>query len=74
MELDPSMLTRMAAQHKKLMEEAALEGAAKLEANLSSTSGSGVKYPSLPHRSSAPGEFPVKQSGALMREIGRAHV
>lgn len=69
-EPDPSMSRNMAARHKHLMEEAALEGAVKLERNLSSIHGTGIKYPHLPHRSSAPGEYPVRQSGALMSGVG----
>jgi len=67
---DPNILTLMAERHKHLMREAALEGAVDLEANLSSTDGSGVQYPSLPHRSSAPGEYPTLQSGALRSGVG----
>ncbi|MGL5005441.1 MAG: hypothetical protein ACRDAM_21155 [Casimicrobium sp.] len=31
--------------------------------------GSGVKYSSLPNRSSAPGEYPARQSGELINSI-----
>lgn len=48
------------------MTAAAAEAADILQANLSSPShGTGVQYPRLPNRSSAPGEMPVMQSGQL---------
>lgn len=45
-------------------------GAADLRANLSAGSRSGVQYPSLPRRSSAPGEMPQEQSGRLKGMVG----
>lgn len=40
-----------------------------------SSRGTGRKYPQLPNRSSAPGEYPVSQSGKLVKGFGyRARV
>jgi len=69
-ELDPQLLELMTERHKRLSEAAALAGAIELEANLSHTEGTGVKYPGLPNRSSAPHEYPVLQSGRLMSGVG----
>lgn len=69
-EFDPNALAVMAARHKTLMQEAALEGAVDLERNLSSTQGTGVHWSGLPNRSSAPGEYPVRQSGQLQSGVG----
>ena len=42
----------------------------KLTNTIKSSRGSGVKYPQLPNRSSAPGEIPVSQSGKLANSFG----
>lgn len=64
--IDPNLAAAMAARHRELMAAAADEAADILHANLSSaTHGTGVHYPRLPNRSSAPGEMPVMQSGQL---------
>jgi len=70
---NPNLAALMRARHRKLMAEAALAGAAKLEENLNSSEhGTGVQYARLPFRSSAPGEYPVKQSGELVAGVGAA--
>lgn len=69
LELDPALEGLMDARVLRLMGAAALEGAVILEANLGSTSGGGVQYPNLPNRSSAPGEFPTRQSGELQSGV-----
>lgn len=69
LEPNPALAQLMQARHKLLMEEAAAAAANVLADNLDQTQGSGIKYPRLPNRSSAPGEFPVRQSGALLRGV-----
>ena len=70
-EEDPSLDAMMDARAKHLMSVAAEEGADILHENLSSGShGSGVHYARLPNRSSAEGEMPVMQSGALSEGVG----
>lgn len=67
---DPTLKAQMAARHKKLMAAAADTAADVLAENLSSPShGAGVHYPRLPNQSSAPGQMPVKQSGALAEGV-----
>lgn len=64
--INPNLAAELAARHKRLMEAAAEEAAVALTENLSSTThGTGVHWGTLPHRSSAPGEYPVMQSGDL---------
>jgi hypothetical protein len=57
------------AQLQELIDGALLDmaevGAEDLRRNLSAGNRSGVQYPSLPRRSSAPGEMPQEQSGRL---------
>lgn len=70
---NPALAALMRARHRKLMAEAALAAAEKLEENLNSSEhGTGVHYARLPFRSSAPGEYPVKQSGELVAGVGAA--
>lgn len=67
---DPTLKAEMDARHRKLMAAAADEAADVLTENLSSPShGAGVHYPRLPNQSSAPGQMPVKQSGALAEGV-----
>lgn len=68
-ELDVALEANMTIRENHLMHTAALEGSLILEANLGSTQGSGVHWPLLPHRSSAPGEYPVKQTGRLQAGV-----
>ncbi len=42
----------------------------KLISTIKNSRGTGRKYPQLPNRSSAPGEFPVSQFGGLARGFG----
>lgn len=42
----------------------------KLILTIKNSRGTGIKYPQLPNRSSAPGEFPVSQSGKLANSFG----
>ena len=41
-----------------------------LQSSIKNARGTGVKYPNLPNRSSAPNEIPVSQSGKLERSFG----
>lgn len=41
----------------------------KLKSGILNPPKSGVKYPSLPNRSSAPGEYPANQTGKLMSSV-----
>lgn len=53
---------------RSFLEKAASESEAVFKAGM--TGGhSGVKYPNLPNRSSAPGEYPANQFGPLMASI-----
>lgn len=68
--LNPGLLAEMNLRHARLMEAAAEDAAVVLTENLSSsTHGSGVHWETLPHRSSAAGEFPVMQSGDLRNGV-----
>ena len=67
---NPAFRAALDARLTRLLEEAALAGALQLEENLNSTMGTGVQYPFLPNRSSAPGEYPTFQTGALRRGVG----
>lgn len=68
---NPNLAALMRKRHKDLMVHAAVAGASVLHANLNSeTHGTGVHWPWMPNRSSAPGEYPVKQTGALAAGVG----
>lgn len=60
----------MRERQQRMLSLAAQEAAGYLELRLSSTSGTGIHWAGLPHRSSAPGEYPVRQFGDLMRGVG----
>lgn len=71
--LNPNLMVEMNARHKNLLAAAAAEASEALRDELSSeTHGTGIHWPTLPNRSSAPGEMPVKQSGALAEGVGIA--
>lgn len=67
---NPNLHAELNRRLQDLLAVAAVEGAAQLHDNLSSTQGTGVQYPLLPNRSSAPDEYPTRQSGALQRGVG----
>lgn len=67
--LHPDAEAKIAAAIDQALEAMALAGAEQLDINTSSTSGSGRKYPRLPHTSSAPHEYPVEQYGDLNDSI-----
>lgn len=70
---NPALAALMRKRHKDLMVHAAVAGAAVLHDNLNSeTHGTGVHWPWMPNRSSAPGQFPVKQTGDLVSGVGIA--
>ena len=58
------------AMTREAMNRQLKAGADLLRRNLSSTSGSGIQYPNLPNRSSAPGEYPTMQTGELRDGVG----
>ncbi len=62
------------AQLQELVDGALLDmaevGAEDLRGNLSAGPRSGIQYPSLPRRSSAPGEFSQEQTGGLRGMVG----
>ncbi len=63
---NPNILAQLNAEAQKVVLKMAEVGADALRENLSDTGGGrGVKYASLPNRSSAPGQYPIKQSGRL---------
>ncbi len=62
---NPNILAQLNAEAQKIVLKMAEVGADALESNLSAGSRSGVQYPTLPRRSSAPGEFSQLQSGRL---------
>lgn len=63
-------LAQLEAEAQKVLLKMAVVGADALRDNLNDSSGGrGVKYPSLPNRSSAPGQYPVKQSGRLQSMV-----
>lgn len=69
--MNPNLKAETDARLKQLMIAAAAAGSEILGDNLSSTShGAGVHWPTLPHRSSATGQMPVLQSGALAEGVG----
>lgn len=69
--MNPKLAAEQNARYKRLMIAAAAAGSELLRDNLSSTThGAGVHWPTLPHRSSATGQMPVKQTGALADGVG----
>jgi hypothetical protein len=68
MTIDEKGMARLERLVKKLVEEGARAGAKYTKEQLSG-SGSGKEYSNLPRRSSAPGEYPAKQSGQLAKKI-----
>lgn len=71
---NPSALAQLYAEADKKLAAMAEAGADALRENLSAGSRSGVQYPSLPRRSSAPGQYSQEQSGTLkgMVESGQS--
>lgn len=57
------------AVHRAIM-RGAHGGVTALRRSLSDTVGSGKHYGTLPNSSSAPGEYPTKQTGELLDSIG----
>jgi hypothetical protein len=68
-ELDADALQKLSGMLHKRLEAGALELGIVLEENLSAGSRSGTQYPSLPRRSSAPGEYPQEQTGQLISGV-----
>lgn len=71
-EPDPTFGQQLDDQIGALLDAAAEEGANVLSENLKAGGRTGRKYPRLPRRSSAPGEYPQEQSGTLRRGVGSA--
>lgn len=68
MSIDPKGMARLERLLKSVVEEGARTGAKTLK-EFSSQSGGGIHWDHLPNRSSAPGEYPAKQTGTLLRKI-----
>lgn len=66
---DKNLLKALERDLAPRLENAALEGAAAVDENVSAGSRSGRKYPQLPRRSSSPKEFPQSQSGDLKASV-----
>src|SRR5690554_4090802 len=73
MPLLPGALERIEWDVDMRIGAAARTGAAITKAHLNEP-GTGIKYPNLPNRSSAPGEYPARQFGPLQDSIGSDRV
>lgn len=73
MALYPGALERIEQDVDMRIGAAAKVGAAITKAHLDEP-GSGIHWPNLPNRSSAPGEYPARQFGPLQDSIGSDRV
>lgn len=73
MPLYPGALERLELDLDKRIGAAAAKAAEVTKAHLDEP-GMGRKYPHLPHRSSAPGQYPARQFGPLQDSVGSERV
>lgn len=68
--LDSMGVVKLQLRAQSAMRQGAYSGVTKLRERLSDTFGSGRSYRGLPNPSSAPDEYPTRQSGHLLDTIG----
>jgi hypothetical protein len=70
---NPDFAKQLAASVDAVASRAAEASADELRKNVSAGARTGIHYPWMPRRSSAPGEFPQEQSGSLLDSVGVAN-
>ena len=70
---NPDFTKQLAASVDSVVNRAAEASADQLRENVSAGARTGIHYPWMPRRSSAPGEFPQQQSGNLLESVGVAN-